>query len=165
MDIKEALKVAIKGEIEGRELYKVLAEKTDDPEAKIIFENLAKEEDSHFQALKTVSQTLVDSEEFVMPKLEKLVTFENVDSPIFSKSFKTRVKEKHFEMSALSIAMKLELDSTNFYKKMADEAPNNDLKIFFQTLSDWEKGHYDAISKQIKALEDEYFEKNNFAPF
>ena len=34
MDLKQAFETAIKGEIEGRELYKAVAEKTDDKRPK-----------------------------------------------------------------------------------------------------------------------------------
>lgn len=61
--------------------------------------------------------------------------------------------------------MKLELDSYKFYSDMADEAYDVKIKEFFRYLSDWEKSHYNALNKEMEALQNDYFEENNFAPF
>ncbi len=165
MDLKKALEKAMKGEIEGRELYTVAAERSEDDQAKEVFTFLAREEDSHLEALMGMYRSLIKEEEIHMPRLKRLVHFEDARSPIFSEDFKKRLKGKHFEMSALSIAMKLEQDSFQYYKKMADETENNALREFFLDLSAWEKDHYNAIHREIAFLEDEYFTDNNFAPF
>lgn len=165
MDLKEILKKAIQGEIEGRELYNTAAEKSDDEKAKEVFKFLAEEENSHITALKTIYESYTNNEELKIVIPDKKINFENAENPIFSENFKTRLKGKHFEISAISIGIKLELDSYKFYSEMADKTYDIKLKEFFKNLSDWEKAHYNALSKEMENLQDEYFEKNNFAPF
>ncbi len=165
MDLKDVLKKAIQGEIEGRELYKAAAEKSEDEKAKEVFAFLAEEEDSHISALQSIFKSYVENKELKIEFPEKKVNLENTDNPIFSKNFKERLKGKHFEISALSIGMKLELDSYKFYSDMADEAYDVKIKEFFRYLSDWEKSHYNALNKEMEALQNDYFEENNFAPF
>jgi rubrerythrin len=165
MELKDAFEQAMKSEIEGRELYKVASERSEDPKAKEVFSYLSKEEDSHYHALRELSGSYFKGDKIVLRKLPKLARFEDPQSPIFSRDFKNRLTGKHFEMSALSIAIRLEYDSIGFYRQMADETDDKKLKEFFDELSKWEQTHYDALNKEIAFLQDEYFEKNNFAPF
>jgi rubrerythrin len=165
MDLKKVFGGAMKGEIEGRELYTIAAEKSADKKAREVFAFLAREEDSHLEALKAMYRSILKEEEITLPRLKRLVEFKDAVSPIFSPEFKKRLKGKHFEMSALSIAMKLEQDSFQYYKKMAEETDDPALREFFLNLSNWEKDHYNAIYREISFLEDTYFRDNNFAPF
>lgn len=165
MELKEIIKTAMRGELEGKELYKAISEKTDDQKAKDIFITMSQEEESHFQILQQILKHITKNEEFKIDQIQKKVNFDNTVSPIFSSEFKNRIKEKHYEMSALSIAIKLEYDSFNFYSKASEDIDDKGLKQFFKYLSDWEKTHYDALNKQMKYLEDDYFTENQFAPF
>ena len=165
MDLKEAFKTAIRGEIEGRELYKVAAEKTTDAKAKKVFAHLAEEEDSHFKTLQKLAESYFKDGELVIPELKKLETFEDAESPIFSANFKDFVKDKHFEVSTLAIGIKLELEARTFYKEMADSTDNVKLKEFFLYLSDWENDHYNALRKQIGIIDQYYNTKNSLFRF
>lgn len=165
MDIKEIIKTAMRSELEGRELYKSIAEKTEDEKAKNIFLLMSSEEDTHFQTLQQILMHLVKKEEYNIEQIQKKLNFDNTESPIFSKEFKNRIKDKHYEISALSIAIKLEYDSFIFYSKAENETEDKGLKQFFHYLSEWEKTHYDNLNKQMKFLEDDYFIQNQFSPF
>jgi len=165
MDLKKAFGVAMKGEIEGRELYKAAADRTDDSKAKEVFKFLADEEDRHFETLKSMYDSYSINGKIQIPDMPRIVRFDDATSPIFSRDFKKRIGQKHFEMSALSLALRLEHDSIQYYAKMADEVDNSGLKEFFTELSSWEKDHYNALYAEISYLEDEYFSENNFEPF
>ena len=165
MDLKKAFGTAMKGEIEGRELYRMVSERTDDPQAKDVFKYLAEEENKHFETLEKMYHSTLKGEEIKFPDLPRLVEFKDVESPIFSENFKKRIGQSHFEMSALSIALRLERDAADFYKKMAKESSDNGLKDFFKNLADWEEDHYRAIYREIQFLQDEYYQNNNFSPF
>lgn len=165
MDLKEAFKTAILGEIEGRELYKVASEKVSDPKAKKVFEKLSKEEHSHFETLQTLAEQYFNGQKIEVPELKKLETFEDAQSPIFSKDFKDFIKDKHFEVATLKIGMKLELESMKFYKEMADSTDNKELKEFLLSLSKWEESHYEALKKQVGILEEFYGTKNSLFRF
>ncbi len=51
MNIKEALELAIKEELKARDRYRELAKEADDPETRLMFEQIAREEDSHYKRL------------------------------------------------------------------------------------------------------------------
>jgi rubrerythrin len=85
-------------------------------------------------------------------------------SPIFSDEIKRRIKDSHFEVSALTIGMKLELDAMRHYRSSAERTDNEDVKQFYNELADWEQDHYHAFERQLDILKEEYFQANNFVP-
>jgi rubrerythrin len=165
MDLKQAIQGAMRGEVEGRELYLAIASKTDDVEARKVFEHLAEEEDRHFQYLKALYGEFLDGEKVDFSGMKKVLSAEQVTAPIFSASFKERVSGKHFEMSALSIAMKLEKDAVQAYADMAEAADSEEVRNFFLELSSWENTHYEMMARAIEELSDDYYNSNYFAPF
>ncbi len=163
MDLQTALQTAMKGEIEGRELYTAASEKTRDPKAQEVFKMLAEEEQHHLDNLIRIAEDYAAGKELAMPDLTTPASFEDAESPIFTREFKEKVAD--FDMTALSIGMKLELESEKAYRDMAGEAESNDLKQLFTRLADWEKGHFDYLQKQKGFLEKYYTQKYSFFRF
>ncbi|MFP4482549.1 MAG: ferritin-like domain-containing protein, partial [Thermovirgaceae bacterium] len=120
MDLINVLELAVKAEIEGRELYKTASEKTEDSKAKKVFKMLADEEQSHIDNLVQLAKDYKAGKELTMPELPAPASFEDAESPIFTREFKEKVSD--FDMTALNIGMKLELESEKFYKEAAAEA-------------------------------------------
>ncbi len=156
MDLKEAFEIAMQGEIEGREFYRAIANQTKDKKAKKVFMDLSNDEDMHLHFLRKLYEQYEKNNKIDLPNLPKIREYDDLESPIFTREFKNFVKEKDFEMSALSVGMKLELESSQFYKKIANEVDNKELKEFFLYLSEWEEGHYEALRKQTNFFSD-YF--------
>jgi len=165
MDLKEAFKVAMQGEIEGRELYAAAAEKVSDAKAKEVFSNLSKEENLHFEHLQKLAQSHFEGKPVLIPQLAKIETFADAQSPIFTREFKDFINGRHFEMATLSIGMKLELESSKFYSEMAESTKDKPLKDFFRYLADWEEGHYQALKQQIGFLKEHYELQNSLFRF
>ena len=86
-------------------------------------------------------------------------------SPIFSADFKEKIKDKHFEMSALSIGMTLEQNGIHFYRDLAAKATHPELKKLLEFLAKWEETHLEVLSKQIKYLQEDYWAEARFSPF
>jgi len=51
MNLKEALEIAVKDEAEAIKFYKNLASQAEDPETRIMLEQIAREEEGHFKRL------------------------------------------------------------------------------------------------------------------
>jgi rubrerythrin len=165
MDLREAFKQAILGEIEGRELYAMAAEKVSDSKAKEVFGKLSREENLHFEYLQKMAEAHFSGKPVEVPELQKLETFADAESPIFTREFKKFVKDRHFEIATLSIGIKLELESSAAYREMAKTAEDGELKRFFQKLAEWEDGHYQALRRQISFLREYYETKNSLFRF
>lgn len=85
-------------------------------------------------------------------------------SPIFGDEFKNRIKEKHFEVTALSIGALLETSAIEFYRKMKEETDDATARELFEHLQNWEKGHLEAISKQLDLIKEEHWQEMHFEP-
>jgi rubrerythrin len=163
MNLREALQTAIKGEIEGRELYKTAAEKTGDKKAQEIFTLLSDEELGHLNTLVQIAKDYDAGKELSVPSLPQPATFNDAESPIFTREFKDKVAD--FDMSALSIGIKLELESEKFYRETAEQADEPAVKDLFKRLADWEHDHYNYLKKQVGFFESYYTDKYSFFRF
>ena len=161
--ILEGIKTAMEAELTGHTFYKNAAESTDDAMGKETFLRMAGEEMSHFNYLRHQYKSVLEKGGFDFEEKIKQ-QHKHADHPIFSEAIKKRIKESHFEVSALSIGMKLEMDAMNYYRSRSEEAQEKDVKQLYRELADWEQDHYRAFKQQLDVLKQEYFEANNFIP-
>jgi rubrerythrin len=161
----DGLKQAMAAERTGYEFYILAAKNTQDPEGKATFEQLAQEEREHFDFLRAHYKSLLEH-----GTLADGVTLSDHrplkgDSPIFSASLRDRLKGAHFEMSALAIAVQLELNGIKHYSEQAKNAASPEARRFFEDLVAWENGHYEALLRQQQLLQEDYWRENGFDPF
>jgi len=162
--IIEGLKMALQTELNGIQFYKMAAEKTVDEKGKQVFNILSNDEIKHFNILQKNYSSLIKSDKWAASiSLGKSSVFEG-ESPIFSEELKSRIKEKHFEVAALSIGALLESNSIDFYRKMKECVDNSKAKKLFSELQEWEEGHLEAITKQLDLIKEEYWAEQHFTP-
>jgi rubrerythrin len=159
------LKIALQTELNGIQFYKIAAEKTTDKRGKEVFKMLADDELKHFNELQKHYNSMKTSNKWAPSiSLEEAHSIFKGESPIFSDDLKTRINEKHFEMSALSIGALLESSSIDFYRRMKEETNDRIAKELFAKLQIWEEGHLEAITKQLDLLKEEYWTDQHFTP-
>ena len=163
--VLQGLLSAMRAEHEGFHFYAMAARNTEDEKGREVFNKLADDEREHLEFLRRQYAALrengvPDHEASLGEKLTLAGP-----SPIFSEGLKRRVKDAHFEMTALSIGIQLELDAVKHYKKLADDAEDEFVKKFFLELSEWESGHYQALLDQQETLKGDYWSANGFSPF
>ena len=163
-EILEGLKTAMEAELTGHEFYKNAAKSTGDPMGKQTFSDMAEEEMGHFKFLRHQYKSVLEKGDYDLSKKLIKKQVRNSLSPIFSDEIKDRIKDSHFEVSALSIGMKLELDAMNYYRSCAEKAENEEARKFYGELADWEQEHYRAFERQLEMLKEEYFQANDFVP-
>ena len=162
--VLEGLAQAIRAEVEGYHFYTMVARTTQDPMGKEVFTRLAEDEQGHaeflraqYRAIQATGKIDPNQELGPIPALQ--------GSSIFSERLRERAAEAHFEMTALSIGAQQEADAQRFYRQQAAQAEDPEVKNFYLQLAEWESGHYHALLDQQKALEEEYWAANQFAPF
>lgn len=163
--ITEGLQKAIQAEHEGRHFYLMAAHNTEDPRGKEIFQTLAEEELNHFHYLqrqyKSIMETgKVDSNAKLGRKKEL-----KGSHPIFSDAIKNRIGQAHYEMTALSIGIQLEMSAVNFYTAEAEINTDPAIKAFYMELAEWERGHLHALQAQTESLREDYWSQGGFSPF
>jgi len=161
----EGLKKAIEAEIDGYHFYMMAANHTDDEKGRDVFRQLAREEVEHANFLKaqyaSVEQTGAADSDLKLGSRTEL----DGDHPIFSPELTARTKSPNYEMSALSIGAQLELQAIQFYKGEAEAATDETVTRFYQELAAWEKGHYDALTRQLESLRGDHWDAGGFSPF
>jgi rubrerythrin len=164
-EIVDALKTAVQAEGDGYHFYMMAAASTKDPQGKAVFETLAREEQEHARYLKSQYRALLETGR-TDPRARLGTRLDLTGpSPIFSAELRSRAGQAHYEMSALSIGMQLELGAAQFYRSLAGKATEPALKQVLIELCDWETGHYEALQRQQGALRDDYFAEGGFSPF
>lgn len=163
--IAEGLKAAIMAEGDGYHFYMMAAASTKDPQGIETFQQLAQEELGHVQFLRkqyeAISKNGAPDEKTKLGPRAPL----KGDSPIFSAALKARAKQAHYEMSALSIGIQLELNAQKFYQDMANKSEDPTVRKFFLELVEWEAGHYQALLRQQDMLREDYWAEGGFSPF
>jgi rubrerythrin len=163
-EILQGLKTAIEAELTGHEFYKNAAKSTSDPMGKETFKRMAEEEMGHFNYLRHQYKSVLEKGEYDFSKKLTKKGYKHAENPIFSEEIKNRVKESHFEVSALTIGMKLELDAVSFYRSCAQKAQSEEAKQFYNELAEWEQDHFLAFEGALNMLKEDYFQANNFVP-
>jgi len=74
-DVLEVLKAAMEVELNGINLYKTAAEKTEDKQAKEVFLFLAQEEGKHYKYLKDLHDAIKNKSDFVVDIPKPQMTF------------------------------------------------------------------------------------------
>ena len=164
-DLLDALRTAMQGERTGHEFYKVAAATTKDPQGQKVFAQLAAEELAHLEFLRKHYESIADNGELAKGVTLGDANALDLEHPIFSADFKSRIKEAHFEMSALAIAVQLELNSIHLYREQATNAAEVQVQQLFRRLVEWECGHYDALIRQQQELQETYWSAAGFSPF
>jgi rubrerythrin len=163
--VTDGLQRAIRTETDGYHFYTMAAGSVKDPKGKEVFNRLAQDELSHLRFLKTQYQAFLETGR--ADEQARLGTPDEWagENPIFSEKIHKRLHDAHFEMSALSIGIQLELSSEKFYRAEARAVSDPAVVKFYNDLADWESGHYHALLKQQESLKEEYWSKGGFAPF
>jgi rubrerythrin len=161
----DGLAKAIQAEADGYHFYMMAARTTKDPKGREVVETLAREELDHQRFLRMQYKALMET-----GRPDDGVHLGNRTdlsglSPIFSEQIQSRVREAHYEMSALSIGIQLELSSIKFYKEEGRAVSDSFVQAFYSELAEWETGHYRALLRQQEALKESYWSESGFAPF
>ena len=163
-EILDGLKIAMEAELTGANFYKNAAESVADPKAKETLSEMAQEEMGHFKYLQHQYQSVLEKGNYDFAKAFIKKAEDEGENPIFSAAIKDRIKDSHYEVSVLTIGMKLELEAMTFYRSCAEKAGSAEAKQFYNELADWEQGHYKAFQNELDILKDDYWAANDFMP-
>ena len=140
-NFKEVVTFAIRKEAEAYNLYTTYSQLVKNPGTKVMFEELAKEEQKHREILQGVEKKYVS--EYKVEKVPDLKISDFIDEQKFSPDMDYA--------SALRMAIKREEHSLKLYNHIAEGTENPELKKLFAVLAQEE-------SKHKLRLENEYDE-------
>ncbi|MGD9334940.1 MAG: hypothetical protein PVJ50_08150 [Desulfobacterales bacterium] len=149
MTIEEAIKTAIVYETKIRDIYRDAADKVTDPAGKKFFKMMGDDEHYHveylIEQLKLWEKTgtlYTESLKTTIPSIE-IVREETA-------KVKAHISKEDLsnEKAILSRALKAEVETSNFYKKMVNELPVHGQKMFARFL-EIEDNHIAAVQAEL----------------
>jgi rubrerythrin len=159
-----ALQMGIQTEIDGYTFYQSFAERTDDPDARTMFERLARDEAMHLELLRNNKAMLEESGAWAQ--------YAGVDresvagAPIFSRErIQQNVVAYTSDLSALRLAYLIEKDAIEFYTHAADRTADPNGRQMFLDLAEMEKGHLNLLEGEYRFLLGQFQNTMGFAPF
>ena len=153
MDISEAIKTALEFENKVYKNYQQAEKKSKDPAGRKVFHTLAEEEKGHISylenkldQLKKTGHVTIDTLKTSIPNKEKIK--EGV------KKLSARMKDTRdhsSELNLLQVALKLEEETSSFYRKMVNELSGEGQSLFSRFV-EIEEGHLAIVQAEIDAL-------------
>lgn len=140
---------AMKTEKDAIEFYTSAAAKTQNPIGKKMFLSIVEDEKRHLEIMECLFKRMHVPHEKISP-MEKVKTVfeENQDLML------QRVTATSDDIEALAIAMKMEQESVDFYKKAAQDAANDKEREIFGRLVAEETEHYAIFANTHNFLVD-----------
>ncbi len=152
MTLEEAIKTAIEFEAQVSDVYRHAMENTSDPIGKRTFGVLADEEQRHLNYLKSRLDELQRTGGITAEELDTAIPSQQMIREGISR-LETRMtqKDKGDELQMLGKALEVENDTTNFYRKMANELSAEGQKVFARFV-EIEEGHLAIVQAEIDFL-------------
>ena len=160
----DALKTAMEAELTGHNFYMNAARNVQDTRARETFLEMAEDEKHHFSYLRHQYASVLESGTYDFAREFIRADAARGENPIFSDAIKERIRECHYEISVLTIGLKLELDAIRFYRACAGKADTEEARKMYEALAEWEEGHCAAFERELESLKEDYWQANNFVP-
>jgi len=143
------LRSAIKGEVDGYTFYNLLAEKSQNVDAKRRLEQLRDDEKRHKETLVELFEKYVGGDLGPLPDrgIDALAT-------VFEAG---KLKGLKSEMEYIALAIEAELAAARFYKDGARAVDDPEFGKILMQLSDEEASHYDILMAEKEALAGNYY--------
>ncbi len=149
MTIEEAIKTAIDFEIKIRDTYRDAVEQTADRTGQKIFKTLAEDEQHHVDYLNHKLEEWRSSGKLSPVKLASVVPPKAVIEKEAAK-LRDRMKkdDRGVKQQMLSKALKLEIETSEFYRQMVERLPEEGRQLFRRFL-EIENNHIDAVQFEM----------------
>jgi len=148
--VENAIREAIKLEINGRKFFQRAAEVTHHPRGKKMFLHLAEEELRHLETFGRLFSEILGGSEW---KKEFGPGDIRGESPLVEKlNARVQRAEGKGEVDALRIGMELEQSAIEFFQKASREANDPQAARIFREIVEEEKFHFDLLQAQYDSV-------------
>jgi len=164
MTLAEGIRTAVEYETRVRDTYRKAAERSSSEVGKRVFRILAKEEEGHIQYLKSKRAEWTNTGRITAGQLETVVPSRQViDGGIRKLERHLPIAAPETETALLEKALKVEIETSNFYRRMVDEIPLE--KEIFSRFLEIEKGHQILVQAELDYLKNTgfYFDFQEFS--
>lgn len=145
----KSVEIALKMETDAVKFYKEASEKISNPVGKKMFLTIAEDEKNHIKMIEEVLKGL----ELTIREANPIKTMKTIFEEMKDKMME-RVKAQSDELEAFKIAMDMEKEGIEFYKKVIQEVNTEKEKKLFERLIQEEEQHYKIFAETYKFLSD-----------
>jgi rubrerythrin len=137
----DAVETAIKMETDAIDFYTKAASKTKHPVGKKMFLTITEDEKRHLEMLSQIFKGLGIEVKDVSPMKMVKTVFETMKDKMIE-----RVEATSDELEAFKIAMEMEKEGIEFYKRSASDVKKEKEKVLFERLIKEEEQHYNIFA-------------------
>ena len=151
--ILEVLQTALQMEIDGKEFYEKAAQKSGNELATELFQQLAREEDSHRQKFVEIYEAYKRRQSW--PDIEAPSEEGTKLRSLFARATEalgTKSRVARDELEAIKVAIDMEVESFNLYHSRAEQTTVATEKRFYEALAGEERQHQLALSDTYEYL-------------
>jgi rubrerythrin len=149
MNIEEAIRTALEYEVKIRDLYLEGVDATPEEAGKKIFKSLADDEQRHVDYLNHKLDEWHRTGKIVPEKLQSVLPpRESIQKELQKLRSRMKTDDRGLKQQMLSKALQLEIETSNFYKKMVEELPEEGRRMFARFL-EIENAHIDAVQFEL----------------
>lgn len=154
MKLEQAITTAIEFENKVHTTYLAAAEETADPTGKRIFGTLAQEELGHIKYLESCLAKWKESGKLTITALETVIPSSDKIEEGLAR-LKDRIEERAdprpAEVEHLRRAIRAEMETAEFYRRMVDELAGDEGKLFERFL-EIEEGHLAIVNAELDSV-------------
>ena len=143
----DALELAMKMEKDAIKFYSEAARKTKYPVGKKMFDTITEDEKRHLEMISEIVKGLNVTHKDVSPMKNVKTVFESMKSEMMKK-----VEASADELEAFKVAMKMEQEGMEFYKKTLAGAKKEKEKALLERLIQEEQQHYAIFANTYQFL-------------
>ena len=151
----EALQIAIQMEIDGKEYYQKVSQRSDNQLGRELFQSLAAEEDIHRQKFEEIYNTIGSRKAW--PKTDFQPDGGRKLRTIFARATEemdSNIKAPATELDAIQTAMDMENKTCDFYKSQGKNAAYEIERDFYEALAAQEREHHLILLDYYEYLKD-----------
>ena len=145
----DALDVAMKMEKDAIAFYSEAARKTKHPAGKKMFETITEDEKRHLAMVSQIIKGLHMTHQDVSPMKNVKTVFESMKDEMMKKAAATED-----ELEAFKIAMGMEKEGLEFYRKMLSGSKNEKERALLERLIQEEQQHFEIFANTYQFLAD-----------
>ncbi len=157
MNLDEAIKTAIEYETKVRDVYFESMDQAKDPVGKRVLQVLVNEEQGHLDYLQNRLEEWESTGEITVEILESVIPSKRmIEDKVttLKKKLETTPSDKKFseiELQILKKALKVEEETSEFYKRMVQELPEHGQELFLRFV-EIEEGHKVIVQAEIDSV-------------
>jgi len=144
-----AIEIAIKMEKDAIDFYREASNRTQHPVGKKMFLSISEDEKRHLALLSGIFKEINISIDEVNPMRNMVTIFKSMKEAMMK-----RVEATQDELEAFKVAMQMEKEGIEFYKKAGEEAKGEKEKALFERLVKEEQQHYDIFANTYFFMSD-----------